>query len=543
MKKTILFLLLISLNACKDDYLSFNFTDGNIRNEADIWNSDRNARGFLSNVYFGVFNRYNLDGNGSMLSQASDEALNSNLSSNINVFNNDTWGSLRTNDDQYANLYDYLRRANIFLEKSSGSAISPATDIRILRGEAFFLRAMFHFELMRRYGPIVLATRSYTISDDLDLPRNSIEEVVAHIVRDCDSASVMARAGGLVDQSAGDKGVVSKTAALALKARTLLYAASPLNNPTGDVTKWQRAADASRAVIALNKHSLLTQANLPNLWNYGTLAYNSEVIFASQTDNNNTLELNNAPISFDGARGRTNPTQELVDAFNMRTSGKPITDPTSGYNPNNPYNDRDPRLDLFIIRNNSTFKGRAVETFEGGRDNIPTNLNSTKTGYYMQKFTIQTAFWGVGTAINVRRPWVLFRYAEILLNHAEALNEAQGPVADVYSSVNQIRARVGMPALPAGLSKEQMRERIQRERQVELCFEDHRFYDVRRWKLGEQLFNRTVSGMKITKTGTTFTYSRFSVENRIFNEKMYRFPIPQAELNRAPKNLKQNTGW
>ena len=543
MKKTIIFLLSISLLACEDDFLSFDFTDGNIRDETAIWGSDRNARGFLSNVYFGIFNRYNLDGNGSMLSQASDEALNSNLSSSINVFNNDTWGSLRTNDDQYANLYDYLRRANIFLEKSPGSAISPASDIRTLRGEAFFLRAIYHFELMRRYGPIVLATRSYTISDDLDLPRNSFDEVVAHIVRDCDSAAVMAQAGGLVDQSAGDKGRVSQTAAMALKARTLLYAASPLNNPTGDVTKWQRAADASRAIITLNKHSLLTQANLPNLWNYGTLAYNSEVIFASQTDNNNTLELNNAPISYDGARGRTNPTQELVDAFNMRTSGKPITDPTSGYNPNNPYNDRDPRLDLFIIRDNSTFKGRAVETFEGGRDNVPTNLNSTKTGYYMRKFTIQTAFWGVGTAINVRRPWVLFRYAEVLLNHAEALNEAQGPVADVYISVNQIRARVGMPSLPVGLSKNQMREQIQRERQVELCFEDHRFYDVRRWRQGEQLFNRTVSGMKITKTGTAFTYTRVLVENRIFNEKMYRFPIPQAELNRSPKNLKQNAGW
>jgi hypothetical protein len=100
-----------------------------------------------------------------------------------------------------------------------------------------------------------------------------------------------------------------------------------------------------------------------------------------------------------------------------------------------------------------------------------------------------------------------------------------------------------MPALPTGLTKDQMRERIQRERQVELCFEDHRFYDVRRWKKGEQLFNRAVSGMRITRTGTTFTYTRFPVETRIFNEKMYRFPIPQAELNRAPKNLKQNVGW
>ncbi len=161
----------------------------------------------------------------------------------------------------------------------------------------------------------------------------------------------------------------------------------------------------------------------------------------------------------------------------------------------------------------------------------------------MRKFLVESAFWGVGTAINVRRPWVLFRYAEVLLNHAEALNEAQGPVAEVYTSVNAIRTRVGMPALPAGLTKDQMRDRIQRERQVELCFEDHRFFDVRRWKKGEQLFNRPVTGMRITKTGTTFTYERFQVENRIFNAKHYYFPIPQTELNRAPINLKQNPGW
>jgi len=543
MKKILSLFLLISLIACKDDYLSFNFTDGNIRNEAEIWSSDRNARGFLSNVYFGTFNRYNLDGNGSMFAQTGDEAVNSNLSSSINIFNNDTWGSLRTNDDQYANMYDFLRRANFFLENAGGSAIRPATDIPRLRGEAFFLRAMFHFELMRRYGPIVLATRSFKITDDLDLPRNSIEEVVAHIVRDCDSAAVMVTPGGLVDQTAGDKGRIGQTAALALKARTLLYAASPLNNPTGDAARWQVAADAAKAIITLNKHSLLTQANLPNLWNYGSQAYNAEVIFASQTDNNNILELNNAPISYDGARGRTNPTQELVDAFDMRTSGKPITDPTSGYNAANPYNDRDPRLALFVMLNNSSFKGRPVETFEGGKDNVPTNVNSTKTGYYMRKFMIESAFWGVGAAINVRRPWVVFRYAEVLLNNAESINEAQGPVAEAYASINQIRARVGMPALPTGLTKDQMRERIQRERQVELCFEDHRFYDVRRWKRGPELFNRAVTGMRITRTGTTFTYTRFPVETRIFNEKMYRFPIPQTELNRAPKNLKQNVGW
>ncbi|WP_234735776.1 RagB/SusD family nutrient uptake outer membrane protein [Tellurirhabdus bombi] len=536
------FLLLTSLLSCKEDFLTFPYTDGNIRNESEIWTSDRNTRGFISNAYFGILNRYNLDGNGSLLAQASDEAVNSNLSSNINIFNNDTWSSLRTNDDQYNNMYNYIRRTNIFLENSLGSGVTPASDIPGLRGEAYFLRALYHFELMKRYGPIVVVTRSFTIDQDLDLPRNTLDEVVAQIVTDCDSAAAVLTPA-IVDQASGDKGRATQTAALALKARTLLYAASPLNNPTGDATKWQRAADAAKAIIDLKKHSLLTQAQLPNLWNYGSQAYNAEVIFASQSDNNNTLELNNAPISYDGARGRTNPTQELVDAFDVRSTGKPITDATSGYNPANPYNDRDPRLNLFIITNNTNFKGKPVETFEGGKDNVPINVNNTKTGYYMRKFMSEGAFWGVGTAVNVRRPWVLFRYAEVLLNYAEALNEAQGPVADVYTFVNQVRARVTMPALPAGLTKDQMRERIQKERQVELCFEDHRFFDVRRWKKGEQLFNRPVSGMRITKNGTALTYQRFQVENRIFNEKMYRFPIPQTELNKAPKNLRQNPGW
>ncbi len=134
------------------------------------------------------------------------------------------------------------------------------------------------------------------------------------------------------------------------------------------------------------------------------------------------------------------------------------------------------------------------------------------------------------------------RYAEVLLNYAEALNEAEGPVADVYANINLVRTRAGMPALPAGLTKDQMRLRIQNERRVELCFEEHRFFDVRRWKKGEEFFNKPVSGMRITKNGTMLTYEVFTVENRIFTDKNYRFPFQQSELNRATK-LVQNPGW
>ena len=227
------------------------------------------------------------------------------------------------------------------------------------------------------------------------------------------------------------------------------------------------------------------------------------------------------------------------------TNGKPISDPTSGYSPNNPYNLRDPRLALVVNFNGRLFKNRAVETFVDGADGLNKNVNATKTGYYMRKFLSESATWNQAANTSVRRPWVVFRYAEILLNYAEALNEVQGPVADVYKSVNLIRQRTGiaMPALPTGLTKEQMRTRIQNERRVELCFEGHRFFDIRRWKQGDLFLNKPVTGMKIEKSSTNvLTFTRFQVEQRVFADKNYLFPISQNDINRQPA-LIQNGGY
>jgi hypothetical protein len=336
-----------------------------------------------------------------------------------------------------------------------------------------------------------------------------------------------------------NRGRATKTAAMALKARLLLYFASPLHNTANDLSRWQNAADAAKTLMDLNKHALLNSADYTNLWNYSVAAtqYNKEVIFATTALLTNSIESNNAPVGFNGALGRTNPTQNLVDAFEM-TNGKPITDPASGYNPANPYLNRDPRLNRFIIYNGSTFKTgtltRAVETFDGGLDNPASNPNSTKTGYYMRKFLSDAATYNIPSPATVRRPWVIFRYAEVLLNYAEALNEAVGANTEVYNAINQVRVRAGMPALPAGLSQSQMRDRIRNERRVELCFEDHRFFDVRRWMQGETIFNGPVRGMKITKSGATLTYTPFVVENRVFLPQNYLYPISLSELNVSP---------
>jgi hypothetical protein len=541
-----LLLALVLTAGCRKNFLQDgSTTEGPITDE-QVWGNDSYARGVLNNAYFAIPEGYSLDGDGAMQASGSDEAVNSNANSSIHIFNNGTWSPVRTIDNVYSEMYEGLRKVNLFLVKVPTATIIPqytatvAGDMNILKGEAYFLRAMLHFELVKRYGGIPLATRVFDRNEDLNQPRNTYQQCVDQIVTDCDSAIKLLP---LWTQTWGttNRGRATQMAAWAIKSRLLLYAASPLSNPGNEVAKWQLAADAAKVIIDSAKHSLLT--SYYNIFNYGSAQYNNEVIFATQATNRNDLEINNAPISYDGAKGRTDPTQELVDAFDM-TNGKAITDPTSGYSAANPYGGRDPRFALTINHNGRSFKSRNIQTYVGGADGLNKNINATRTGYYMRKFLSEAATWNQATNTNARRPWVVFRYAEILLNRAEALNEISGPIAEVYTRVNAVRARTGiaMPALPTGLTKEEMRERIKKERRIELCFEGHRFYDVRRWKEGELYFNRPVTGMRITNNSGTLTYERFQVENRYFSAKNYWYPFSQNDINRQPA-LEQNPDY
>jgi len=550
-----LLMLPFFMTACKKNFLQDgSTTEGNITEE-QVWGNDAYARGFLNNAYFTVPSGFDLDGDGAMLASGSDEAVNSNVNSSINIFNNGTWAPVRTINNVYSDMYEGLRKVNLFLIKVPTAVIIPVSElatmtpadtgfdaqIKRLRGEAFFLRAMFHFELVKRYGAVTLATKVFDRNENLNLPRNTYQECVDQVVADCDSA-ILLLPSWTNTWSTNNRGRATKMAGLALKARMLLYAASPQFNTTNDVSKWQLAANTAKAFIDSNRHSLFN--NYVNIFNFGSAQYNSESIFATQALNRNDIEINNAPISYDGAKGRTNPVQEFVDAFEM-TNGKAITDPTSNYNPDNPYNLRDPRLAFTVNYNTRIFKSRAVETFVDGNDGLNKNVNATKTGYYMRKFLSEAATWNQVSNTNSRRPWVVLRYAEVLLNYAEALNEVQGPVTDVYKYVNQVRQRSGvaMPVLPAGLTQDQMRTRIQNERRVELCFEGHRFFDVRRWKQGELFLNKPVTGMRIVPIAPgIYTYTRFQVEQRVFSDKNYLFPFSQNDINRQPA-LIQNTGY
>lgn len=570
-------LILMATGCEKSSYLQ----DGKFSGTSDVtedqlWANPDFARNFLNNVYASLSDRYNLDDDGALLASGTDEAVNSNLNSSINTLNNGTWSPVRTFDDVYTAMYAGIRKANMFLEKANGSAIIPIDEmlpanvpanqtyeaqIERLRGQAFFLKAFFEFELLKRYGSFVIVNRTLTINDELDLPRNSFDDCVKQISADCEDA-ISRLPLSPTEWNTTNRGRATQTAAMALKARLLLYAASPQYNPTNDLTKWQAAADAAKRLMDTGKHSLYT--SYPNIWLWNVAAFNSETIFATSTLNTVSIETNNAPISYDAANGRTNPTQEMVDAFEMKTTGRPISDATSGYNASTPYTNRDPRLGFTVLFNTASvqplvaannFKSKPVETFVGGKDGLGLNVNATKTGYYMRKYLSESASWA-GTTTNIRRPWIFFRYAEVLLNYAEALNEAQGTAAmpQVLAAINLIRTRTGvaMPALqttnPTGNgyvapTQAEIRKRIRNERRVELCFEEQRFYDVRRWKEGETTFNKPVTGMRITQvTPTTFTYTPFTVENRVFTARNYLYPISQNELNRSPR-LGQNPGY
>jgi len=295
-----------------------------------------------------------------------------------------------------------------------------------------------------------------------------------------------------------------------------------------------------------------------------------EIIFSRSIWNTNFIDTQLLPPGFPGCNGKTNPTQNLVDSYEM-ANGMFIWEPGSGYNRNRPYENRDPRLAATIFHH-GTMWGRADL---GQRRAIQVHTNSatdrgvdvqganggTHTGYFLRKF-VNPNMDMVNKGV-FPRAWIIFRHAEILLNYAEALNEAQGPVSGVYDAINQVRARAGMPALPTGLNQEQMRFRIRNERRVELAFEDHRFFDLRRWRAYDNVsyeselaaFERdghfannrlVIGGMRVQTAGaiTRFTKQEVTVQGRrVFNvPKNYLFPIPFNEVKRAP-NLGQNPGW
>ncbi len=440
--------------------------------------------------------------------------------------------------DVWGRNYGYIRDANVFFEKIKDAKMDAALKTR-LTGEMKFIRAVRYFDLLRNYGGVPLVTKVYGLSDQFDdVERATIDQTVDFILKDLDEA-----AGLLPLAHTGvDVGRATKGASLALKARVLLYAASPLytNTATGDVAKWKKAADAAQAVVDLKQYSLY-----PTYKELFTTIRNPEVILDEahiRTSGWLWLERYNGPNGFGGWAGNM-PNQALIDDYET-ADGKAITEAGSGYNANDPYSKRDPRLAATFLYNGAMYHGRAIETFlPGGKDTKDgiEPWNTSLTGYYIRKFMYEDASISDGDNYG-NNHWIFSRYGEILLNYAEAINEAEGP-AKAYPAVNAVRKRADMPDLPAGLTQAQMRERLRHERRIELAYEEHRFYDVRRWKIAVETDSKPITGIDIRKDASgKLTYTSQTIQERKFLEKHYWLPIPLKEVQ-ANAKIKQNPGY
>lgn len=497
---------------------------------------------------------------GAMLAAATDEADHAVKGSNVEKFQYGNWGPTDNPDNAWKNLYRGIRLAQIYLRNSEGyeetilrdistqakkdAYLEQCKDLEWMRNEVRVLRAYCYFELLKRYGDIPVIEEIYGLDDDIDMPKESYETVVGYIVDELDEVIPNLQENWRSYKVAAF-GRVDKGMAMALKARVLLYYASPLNNPSNNLNRWKDAADAAKEVIDYGRYSL---GNYATMFTGANGHQNPEAIFCHMTGSNNTPEKNNYPMATNGGKSGTSPSGNLVDAYE-NADGTPFS--WSQVAPGgNPYAGRDPRLQMTVVVNNSAWNGRTMQIYTGG--NEASGIQATTTGYYLKKFLTD----GLDLELShaAVHSWPLFRYGEVLLNYAEAMNEAYGPDTDNYGdgktarwAVNEVRGRsgVGMPPVVASTQTE-MRARIRHERRIELAFEDHRFWDVRRWGTEEAkaALGGELKGVAATKTGeNTFTYTVRTVEKRVFTDKMMLYPIPQSEVLKSKGALLQNDLW
>lgn len=597
----------LAFTGCKKEVNFLDKTPDEDLTLSDVFSQYRYAESFLTSTYANLPQEYNMsDQNGlNPFVAATDEMDISYAYPYSHNMVSGNWGpsDLASNPGGYiniwANSYQGIRKANLFLENVDKIPLSPPAfteeQRNIWKGEAYFLRAFYHFLLIRIFGPIPIATHSSTVADDFtQLRRQPLDDCINFVVSQCDTAALLLPIQ-ISDHS--NYGRANKAAALALKARILLYAASPLwnGNPdyagfsdnkgvalfpaTYDKEKWKVAYLAAKDCIDQTEaggYAIYGQSNTDPVTtreNLFLVNNNSEIFFARNLGFSGIFEGASSPVSYGGNAGYC-PTQEIVDAYQMSNGENPITgynpdhspqiNPASGYtetgfspigDPNgnypagvsNMYIDREPRFYADIHFSGSVWRGTQMEFWNSGKDGHGTGSNSYPiTGYLIKKFADPSVNPQNLNSLGVLKTWVYFRLGEQYLNYAEALNEYSGPVGDVYKYVNLIRERAGLPDLPVGLSQDQMRDKIRHERQIELAFETHRYFDLRRWKLAAAVDGQDVYGMN-THAGTSLQdpafYVRTKIETRIFiAPKHYLWPIPQPEIDKD-HNLAQNPGW
>ena len=483
---------------------------------------------------------------------ASDEAQQTSAQSNVIYFNK---GMLNENINPlftyYRNYYEGIRAANFFLEYVGNGkgeallaqnrnlvtdAVNYARDLQSLawfKAEAHVARAYYYSELAKMYGGVPIVESPV---DTGMVSRATYDQVIDYIVKEIDTYKDSLAINW--DEFKDREGRFTLGVALAIKSRTLLYAASPLHNPENDVKKWEAAAAAANELLT---NPDLTYALDPSNATYFTGANpltSPESIYLVRRSQSNNMEKNNYPIATQGGKSGATPTHNLVAAYEY--VGAP--------DPSNPYANRDPRLAASVVTNGSTWNGRVIDQAAGGTDDMA-NANASKTGYYLKKFLTDNLNLTQGQV--AQHNWIAYRWGEVLLNYAEAMNEAYGPDAvpagfamSARQALQQVRDRASTK-LPKVIATDQasFRDAVKHERRIELAFEDHRYWDLLRWKDAMDVLNKPVLGVEITRNGEGWNYSVVEVATRTFYEKNYYLPFLRSEIENSNNTLEQNPNY
>ncbi|WP_109700446.1 RagB/SusD family nutrient uptake outer membrane protein [Chitinophaga deserti] len=481
-------------------------------------------------------------------------------------------------------LFEGIRKTNVFLNGIRDANIVASPEERnSWVAQAHTLRGLYYFQLIKRYGGVPIFDKPLPIGYDFSKDRRAkFSEVVAFIIKECDSALMVpvGRPGFNWDIYENQYGIMTRAVAYAVRSQAMLYAASPLWND-GSYT-WQQVATATGEALGqclANGYTLFNEVPDAAIAQNGYALYHFITSNDMRTRDKETIlhtggqmamwQNAGLPSTPSMSKSGPNPTQEMVDRYEMANGEAPILgysdadrltpiiNPASGYDPQNPYTGRDPRFYASIyyngaVRNLDAPAGKKVETFVGGAEGInPDNRRFTRTGYYVRKFNNWKSKQNGNADGSVR----LIHLAELYLNFAEAANQAVGPDVKVTvgtfsmtarEAVNAVRARVGMPAFPTGMSKETFDKKYRNERAVELAFEEHRFFDVRRWKTLAET-DKFVTGMRITNNNGVLSYQRFRFEDRSSNtDRFLMYPIDQNEADKIRELTGvnwQNPGW
>lgn len=522
---------------------------------------------------------------------ATDDAVTNEKSNQFLRMATGEWSSLYDPQNLWTNASKAITYINEFLTIVDQIKWKPTIKerndlfIRRLKGESYALRGLFKYYLLRNHAGFtsngeLLGAQLFdlfpipkeefsksraTFGDYVNSAYADFDEALKHLPLDYGDIA------NLQNLPTGFSGItnlddynavfgnytqqrISGRHINALKARLALLEASPSFNTTGDLSLWEKAADYNALLlrdigeiggIDPKGHVFYLKAQVDNAdLNAGDKKDIPEMLWRRPIHTSRSLEVNNFPPSLYGG-GAINPSQNLVDAFPM-VNGYPISHPSSGYNATNPYVNRDPRLTLYIIYDGSKYKNTTIRTGVGGGVNAVDSVdNSTRTGYYLKKLLREDVNANPSKPSDQKRFDTHIRYTEIFLNYAEAANEAWGPTGkgthnysakDVIAAIRR-RAGITQPDnyLKSITDKETMRQLIQNERRLELCFEGFRFWDLRRWKKD---LTEAVNGIHIDNG----TFTIFKVEDRVYdNNYMHYGPIPNSEIVKF--GITQNAGW